>query len=177
MKGQIMANFLSRFFKSKKDVPESVDKFLEMAKKRLKLLNFSTRRDLLIDPRDVLSRPDFALSILVGAAFEMRKDPFDYVVNILKVLDIVFTPKWRLMVKVAIVQYRMGLFINVLKDMQDADLEMPVRNTGVTYATCIERTTEELEDELKQINGLLEEAKVMVVKGEIDSSGKKWWLN
>lgn len=161
-KGQTMANFLSRFFKWKKDAPESKDESLEMTKEKLNLVNFPTRRD-------VLYRPEIALSISVGAALEMGKDPFEYVVDILKVMDVVFTPKWRLMVKVAIVQYRMGLFINVLDHMQDADLEMSVRNTGVTYATCIERSIEELEDELKQINGLLEEGKSMLMRREIDS--------
>jgi len=58
-----MSNFLSRFFKSKKGTSESEDEFLERARKNLSLVNFP--RDLLVGPKDVLFRPDLALSISV----------------------------------------------------------------------------------------------------------------
>lgn len=61
-------------------------------------------------------------------------------------------------------------FINELKALPLEAFTQPVRDLGVTYGDCIERSLEEMADELRQIRGLLEEREEIGGEDEVGES-------
>lgn len=113
--------------------------------------------DHVLRPTDLFIYPEMAVQAAIGKAIRLNKhDPLDLLKKMLGSTDREFTNRWELVARAGMFQYRMGEFVKRIVRMMEADLDRNIPVNTISYRVCIERTLEELHDELMQINGLLD---------------------
>jgi hypothetical protein len=85
-------------------------------------------------------------------------DPYERCKEILESSGIDWVAKWYVVVMLGELQYDIAQLSRMLCMMDQAILGKRLPTHDVTYATCAQRSIEEMGDELSQIQGLLEMA-------------------
>jgi len=106
---------------------------------------------------DLFAYPEIAVEAAIGKAVRLgMDDPLDLLKRMLEVSGGEFNSRWELVARAGMFQYRMGEFTKRIYHMGTEALDQNIPVNTISYRVCIERSLEELADELQQINGLLD---------------------
>ena len=113
--------------------------------------------DQVLRPEDIIAYPEMAVAAAISKGIQQgRQDPFCLLKEMLQNIGVEFNPRWDLIARAGMFQYRMGEFTKRIGNMKTEALDKNIPVNTISYRVCIERTLEELHDELMQINGLLD---------------------
>jgi len=112
--------------------------------------------DTLLKPRDLLSHPQIAVELAIRKAVEQNMQPYRLAKQMLEEMGIELDARWELIFESGVAQYNLGNLTKRIYDLSLNDLEGNIPINTISYAVCVDRSLDEILDELKQINGLLD---------------------
>jgi len=111
----------------------------------------------ILTPDDLIAYPERAVEAAISKGISQGgRDPLCLLKELLESLDMEFNPRWEMVARAGMIQYRMGEFTKRIYEIDPHALTQNIPVNTISYRVCIERTLEELHDELMQINGLLD---------------------
>ena len=124
--------------------------------KLVKDMSFAHMIDFLLKPGDLLKHPQIAVELAIRKAVEQNMQPYQLAKQMLEDMGIVMDARWELIFESGVAQYNLGNLTKRIYDLSLKDLEGNIPINTISYAVCVDRSLDEILDELKQINGLLD---------------------
>jgi len=133
------------------------DEIMEETKRTLALKDMSLAKRLvrLLKPGDLLSQPEIAVELAIRKAVDRNMQPYVLAKQMLEDMGIVIDARWELIFRSGVAQYNLGNLTKRIYDLSLEDLESNIPINTISYAVCVDRSLDEVLDELNQINGLL----------------------